>query len=306
MPPILSVIICTHNPRRDYFERVLQALIAQTLPVELWELLLIDNASERLLSEEIDLSWHPQSRQIREEQLGLTPARLRGIKEAVAETLVFVDDDNVLDTDYLEVALQISKDWPIIGAWGGQIIPVFESPPPDWTQPYWGLLATREVNQDRWSNLTHNSETHPNGAGLCVRKAVAEKYVELVRNQPERGGLDRKGKLLLSCGDTDLAFTACDIGLGTGLFVSLRVTHLIQPSRLQEEYLLRLAEGSSYSLTKLTSFRGFVQPLTKHSWRGKIYEVYKLWRMDSRSRRFYQAFKRGENLALQEIYRCSG
>ena len=38
-----SVIICTHNPRSDYLRRVLDALKAQTLLREQWELLLIDN-----------------------------------------------------------------------------------------------------------------------------------------------------------------------------------------------------------------------------------------------------------------------
>ncbi len=121
MQPLISIIICTHNPRRDYLERVIEALKSQTLPINQWELLLIDNASNQPLSSEIDLGWHYNSRHIREEQLGLTPARLRGIQEAEAETLVFVDDDNVLDSDYLEMALKVSEAWPIIGAWGGQL-----------------------------------------------------------------------------------------------------------------------------------------------------------------------------------------
>jgi glycosyltransferase involved in cell wall biosynthesis len=40
----VSVVICTHNSRRGYLVRVLDALKAQTLPREQWELLLIDNA----------------------------------------------------------------------------------------------------------------------------------------------------------------------------------------------------------------------------------------------------------------------
>ncbi len=39
----------------------------------------------------------------------------------------------------------------------------------------------------------------------------------------------------------DLALTSCDIGLGTGLFTSLKLTHLISAYRLQENHLLRLA-----------------------------------------------------------------
>jgi glycosyltransferase involved in cell wall biosynthesis len=197
MKVFLSVLICTHNPRRDYLDKVLHALKSQTLPMELWELLVIDNASDELLSPEIDLTWHPQARHIREEQLGLTPARLRGIQEATAETLVFVDDDNVLDSDYLEVALRISKDWSTIGAWGGQAIPEFEETPSEWTKPYWGYLAIREFDRDIWSNLLRQGETVPCGAGLCVRRLLLRKYADLVRKQPKRAGMDRKGKLLL-------------------------------------------------------------------------------------------------------------
>ena len=77
----LSVIICTHNPRLDYLNKVLAALKAQTFPLENWELILIDNQSERPISSEIDLSWHPYARHIREARLGKTPALLCGIKE---------------------------------------------------------------------------------------------------------------------------------------------------------------------------------------------------------------------------------
>ena len=95
MVPLLSVIICTHNPYEDYSRRVLKALDLQTLCKDHWELLLIDNASAEPLSEKNDLSWPPPNAwHVREEELGLTPARLRGIRETCADILVFVDDIN--------------------------------------------------------------------------------------------------------------------------------------------------------------------------------------------------------------------
>jgi cellulose synthase/poly-beta-1,6-N-acetylglucosamine synthase-like glycosyltransferase len=62
----LSVVICAHNPRPPYLARVLDALAAQTLPKEEWELLLVDNGSEPELRRQWDLSWHPLSRHIYE------------------------------------------------------------------------------------------------------------------------------------------------------------------------------------------------------------------------------------------------
>ena len=67
--PTLSVIICTHNPRLDYLRRVLAALQNQTLSSGEWELVMVDNASHTPLSGTIDLSWHPQGRVVREENL---------------------------------------------------------------------------------------------------------------------------------------------------------------------------------------------------------------------------------------------
>jgi glycosyltransferase involved in cell wall biosynthesis len=297
---LVTVIICTNNPRPDYLSRVLQALKVQTLPKEIWELLLVDNASEKILSTEIDLSWHSNSRHIREEQLGLTPARLRGIKESQSEVLVFVDDDNVLDVDYLEVALKISENYPFIGAWGGQIRAEFEIAPPDWTKTHWWRLAVIEFEKDTWSNVT-SANTHPCGAGLCIRTVVADRYVNLTHNDSNRINLDRKGKSLSSCGDLDFAFTACDIGLGMGRFTKLKMTHLISAKRLEEDYLLALTEGNAYSQIILKSFREQISVPTELNWTGKLFNLYRLWRMSPRERRFHEASKRGECLAFKEL-----
>lgn len=297
----ISVIICTHNPRPDYLSRVLQALKVQTLPKEMWELLLVDNTSEKILSTEIDLSWHPNSHHIREEQLGLTPARLRGIKESQAEVLVFVDDDNVLDRDYLEVTLKISEDYPFIGAWGGQIRPEFEEAPAEWIKPYLGMLAIREFDRDIWSNFLSNYDYVPCGAGLCIRRPVVEKYLEMTKNDHSRLRFGTNANNFFRCEDIDLALTACDIGLGMGQFKSLKLLHLLPKNRLQESYLLKLQEGNGYSVTILESFRGKLPSLSSPTWRGRILNYYQLWRMEPKAKLFFQASKRGIDKATQEL-----
>jgi glycosyltransferase involved in cell wall biosynthesis len=128
----LSVIICAHNPRPHYLDRVLEALRSQTLPKQQWELLLIDNSSSTPLRAQWDISWHPNGRHCLESELGLSAARQRGIRESSGTVLVFVDDDNVLDANYLSTALSIGKEWPRLGTWGsGATIPEFERQPPE-------------------------------------------------------------------------------------------------------------------------------------------------------------------------------
>jgi len=251
----LSAIVCTHNPNPDSLARCLAGLQAQSLRADAWELVVVDNRCDDPLASRVDMGWHCRARIVREETLGLTPARLRGIREAAGEILVFVDDDNVLDPDYLATALGVAEGKPFLGAWSGQCAPEFEAPPPDWMRPYWGQLALREVSADRWSNL-RSSETLPCGAGLCVRRDVARRYLDLHETGQRGFQLDRTGASLTSGGDQDLAACACDLGYGAGVIAALRLTHLIPAARLTLDYHRRLTEGIYFSAVVLAFLRG--------------------------------------------------
>ena len=131
----------------------LSALKRQTLSREKWELLLIDNASSTQTAKASDLRWHPNGRHLSETKIGKTNALLLAIREAKAELLLTVDDDNILEPDYLEGCLKIASEFPKLGAWGGQIIGEFEVPPPAWAAPHLHNLALYEAAHDVWSNL---------------------------------------------------------------------------------------------------------------------------------------------------------
>lgn len=303
---MLSVIICTHNPQMAYIERVLAALRDQSLPMAEWELLVVDNASLTSLAAQVDLSWHPHAAHIREASLGLTHARLRGIAESSGNTLVFVDDDNVLERDYLEVVVQIGREWPGIGAWSGQLIAEFEAEPPASITPYVQMVGIRRLERDRWSNLPLFMETVPWGAGLCIRRSVAEAWADqMVDADPLRVALDPTGEELLRYGDIDLAFTAADVGLGTGLFTSLRLTHLIPKGRLQLDYLLALHEGNNYSRAVLFAVRGR-PPEEEAPWHRALRRCRILLERDRVRRKFMLAGDRGKRRAFADISSAMG
>jgi hypothetical protein len=301
MTPLVSVITCSHNPRADYFARVLEALGTQTIGAEHWEFLLIDSASSDPLEGRIDLSWHPRSRYIREDEAGLTRARLRGIAEAKGELLIFVDDDNVLDSDFCEQAVRIYDKRPDIGSWSGASRPGFDQPAPSWTRRHWGNLVIRDVPSDIWSNLPMLPDTMPCGAGLCVRRRVADHYAALHHEGKRPFALDRNGASLLSGGDNDLAACACDIGLGVGVFGALRLTHLIPPERLRESYLLALAENIAMSSVILRSFRSALEPNGARSLKKRIADALRVATMKRHDRRVFLAVRRGERRGLAEL-----
>ena len=252
--PILSVVICTHNPRPDLLARTLRGLAQQAMSSERWELVIIDNASTPAVQELADVAWHPRARIVREDRLGLTAARLRGIEEAVADLLVFVDDDNVLAPDYLEQALRIADEHPFLGAWGGSAIGEFETTVPESVKPWIYLVAVHECRRVTWTNEPYRATPH--GAGMCIRKRVAEAYAHRVRSDPARLRLGRTGKSLMGCEDTEMADMSFEHGLGVGRFPQLTLTHVIPASRLTEDYFVRAAEGREASITLMRALRG--------------------------------------------------
>jgi glycosyltransferase involved in cell wall biosynthesis len=261
-----SVIICTHNPRSDYFARVLDGLRNQTLPLHKWELLIIDNASRLPLASSWDISWHPTARHILESELGLTPARRRGIQEASSDLIIFVDDDNVLDETYLAEAIKIEQEWPSLGVWGSGYIPGdLEVELPESLRKHRSWLPLREVTAPRWSSLASCeldplfawigqidlrkqglSHAIPLGAGLCVRKKVAMAYRQFC-DQSSIHISDRQGDSLFSGGDIEISWVCCSHGFGIGIFPELKLTHLIPQHRVSEDYFVRFVEGACFS-----------------------------------------------------------
>jgi glycosyltransferase involved in cell wall biosynthesis len=274
---------------------VLDSLKAQTLLRTQWELLLIDNASIKSIASLWDLTWHPRGRHIHEKELGLTPARLRGIREAVGEMLIFVDDDNILDPNYLETAISISKDYPWVGAFNGSTIGEFEHEPPEWSRFMLIQLAVRTVNAVSWACEpgTGALRCAPCGAGMVIQRRVALAYLNRIEHDPLRKSLDRSGSSLGAAGDSDMAFCSCEMGLAVGLFPELTLKHLIPPNRLERDYLIRLAEGMSRSHTILRyiwdpEFRNMPESLAPGLERRvlRAYKTCRVWLIGTPTERF--------------------
>lgn len=263
MTPALSVILCTHNPQPGRLARTLAGLAAQTAPPHTWELLLIDNGSSPAITATSlppPGPGMPNLRIVAEPTPGLTPARLRGFREARGDLLVLVDDDNVLAPDYLARALVGFQTNPNLAAAGGPIHPEFEAPPPAWTREFHGLLALR----DHGSEPLHAQggpnapwpDFAPVGAGLCLRKTHALIYARATLEDPRRRALDRRAGALTSGGDNDIVFTALRSGGDVAYLPELSLTHLIPASRLTPDYLARLNRAIQRSWVQVLNLHG--------------------------------------------------
>lgn len=268
MEPLLSVVIPTHNPHPLRFARVLEALHQQTLSAESWELLIIDNAS--LVPVELPTALacvHRPPLVIIEPRLGLTSARWRGITEAIAQFIVFVDDDNVLEPLYLEEVIRLFREFPQLGAAGGKSIPEYEVAPPLWFTEGLAPLGCRDLGTLEQIFLARDYALQPAyppfapiGAGMALRKDAAAAWMATALTSPVT---DRRGNSLSSAGDCDLVLHVLDSGWDVGYFPSLSLTHLMDAARVSPSYLEAISR---------TAFRDFIRVLDLHGIRpwGKI------------------------------------
>ncbi len=251
----------------------------------------------------IDLSWHPAARLVVETQQGLSHARRRGFQKAKGELIVNLDDDVVLDPDYLEQVVKLAAKFPFIGAFGCQLRAEFEVAPDRPTHEYYA--AERMVSEDIWSNDREHIPSTPFGAGSVVRREVAEAYTRRMQEDPRWGMLGRTSEKLLSCEDIEIAMTACDLGLGKGVFKDLRLTHLILAQKMTDDFLCRNAYGNGCSSVVHNYLRfGRVPP--RSSIFAKLNRFYRLWRMSPRKRNEEMAKDRGIRDGIAMVERLSG
>ena len=297
----LSVVVCTHNPRREFLERTLAALRVQEADRARWELVLLDNASSAPLAAEYDLGWHPHSRHVREDTLGISAARMRAMREARSDLILFVDDDNLLAPDYVARGLAYAAARPELGVWGGQLVPEFEREPAAWTRRWWSYLAIRPLDRDLLAAGPHDYEAIPPTAGEFIRRPVWERYLARVAGDRRHLILGLRGSERISGQDTDIALCTFDLGLGAARFRDLVLTHIMPASRLAEPALLRLVESISFGTVIVESLRGGMAPAEARSlWRYWLARL-RAARLPGRQGRFYAAELRGRRRACLRV-----
>jgi glycosyltransferase involved in cell wall biosynthesis len=258
--PCVSVILCTYNPRADLLAWSVESLRTQTLPQEAFEFVLVDNNSDP----PVDLPL-PFGRIIREPGPGLVHARVSGIRATQAPLIVFLDDDNHLEPDYLERALRIAEDNPSIGCFGGVAFPILESPIPGWKHALLPYLGVRDYGgvpitstRDEWGKW------EPIGAGMVCRRDVAERFVYWTGRLDFARRLGRAGTGFMSGEDTLIAQAAYRLGYSCSYQPDLVLSHYMKVARLSARSLARTMEGHGRSFALLQSLRGIA--VTEPRW----------------------------------------
>lgn len=274
----LSIISCTHNPDRSVFLQCLSAIESaqQASPLST-EVIIVDNGSHPSL-EECDyvrefLVRGCRRRIVREPNIGLTFARLAGLRESQGQTIVFFDDDNLPKPDYLEGAIQLLQQYPLVAVWGPGIVEVvWEDGVRDWIKPLAWLFQAKSKRHTEFGLVVGWPDFFPPGTGMVVRRAVLERYAEQVE-QGQLTATDRSGKRMTSAGDSQIVWTAVKMGLCAGTSPKLSLRHFIARRKATLRYVCRMNFGvmASFQIARAESF-----PEEKDSVRSSLPDTLKL------------------------------
>lgn len=280
----ISVIIPTYKPQPDRLNQTLDGLKRQNIKATEWELIIVDNNSPESFADKIDISWHPAATLIKEQRQGLTYARLKGFAAAKGELIILVDDDNILEEDYLGQVARIFAAHGHLGAIGGKSVPLFEAEPPAWLPEFYGSLALRDLGDEAISAAWTGTypACAPIGAGMAIRKGALKAYLAKAASG-EHLTADRTGASLSSGGDNEIVLEALKSGWQVAYFPELSLQHIIPAGRTGTGYLARLLHDTNRSWVLLLARHGIypwpgVRRSTLVLRKMKAYFNHKAWR----------------------------
>jgi glycosyltransferase involved in cell wall biosynthesis len=239
--PQVSVVVCTYN-RADILSRCLRALSQQDFPAEEYEILVVDNASTDHTRAVVGYfpreARGPEVRYLFQPQRGLSHARNLGAQQARAPVVTYVDDDAIATPGLVGEMARIFRDHPDAGVAGGRVELLLPEQLPSWyTEYFHGYYSHFDLGLAETTRVTEVWQ-YPFGANISY-----------LRQALERAGwfntvMGRVGKD--SSGGEEIDATCRVAGLGYGVYYTphAAVTHIILPSRLRREHIVRSAAAA--------------------------------------------------------------
>jgi len=250
----ISVIICCYNSA-DVLPQTLEYISKQVVePPFVWEIILVDNASTDDTSKFAREYWASFNCSIPftiifEAEAGLSNARKAGLRKAAYDFILFCDDDNLLEPDYIQSGSTTLLNNPHIAMLGGKGIPKLPIEMPDWFERYAYQYAVGQQGACRKDITIERGYVY--GAGSFLRRSA---YNELVKKGFQYTLSGRKGKSLLSGEDNELGYALSLIGYSIYYDENLLFTHVLSMQRLHYSYLKNLKRAVAYSYVLLIPY----------------------------------------------------
>ncbi|MEM9483591.1 MAG: hormogonium polysaccharide biosynthesis glycosyltransferase HpsE [Cyanobacteria bacterium P01_F01_bin.116] len=259
----VTVIICTYNGASrlpKIFEHLNRQLLTSSIA---WEILVVDNNSQdktaqvvhhhQLLPEFAD-----KLRYCFEPRQGLAFARRCAVQIARGELLAFLDDDNLPNPHWVQAVYDFGQQHPKAGAFGGQIVGVYEGELPHRFERIACFLAVIDRGQVPFRYDLLGRWLFPAGAGLVVRQQAWS----AVPQEPALSGVSM-GNLVGKGEDIETLSYVRKDGWQIWHNPAMEIGHKIGCDRISPPYLFKLFRGVGLSRyhTRIIRFQSWQKPL---------------------------------------------
>jgi glycosyltransferase involved in cell wall biosynthesis len=258
---MLSVIIPTRN-RADFLKLTLRSLEFQTLPRDLFEVIVIDNGSTDNTRQVVE-AFQQQLRNIRyfyDATPGLHVGRHLGMKMAKSDILVYADDDIEAFPTWLQAIAESFQNQDVVLV-GGKNLPKFEAEPPEWIKKMWKPDKNGHRIMCYLSVLDLGNEIktiNPYlvfGCNFSIRKATLLEAGGFHPDAMPQEFIKYRGD-----GETHVSQYILSSGYKTLYHPNASVYHLVPVSRMTEDYFCKRSynQGLSDSYTQIRN-RNIIQ-----------------------------------------------
>lgn len=244
----LTVIICSHRSNLILLDQVIDQILEGKGGLKL-EILLVSNGGQ--LIEDAAFRDRYEAKQsckvIFSDARSILAARRCGVNHAKAETIAFIDDDNLVVNTYLPRAQRELEQNPNLVAIGARVVPTeaaeirFQEV---FGRHFSKVLGFYAISEGRSRSVDGDSYQFVStifGAGMCFRRSAITEILAEALYCEGRSGLN-----LSSGDDTEICFRALSIGK-IGRLNMVGLEHEICVERIDEKYLARL--GGSMLVT---------------------------------------------------------
>lgn len=232
----LSLLIATYN-RSTSLLGALRSVAGQQADPAAWECLVVDNNSTddtAACVEAFGLA-HPNLnlRLVRETQQGLSHARNRGIAESRGAYLAIIDDDERINSEFVQAYIDFFDTHPDVAAAGGRIIAEYPQGRPRWMSRWTEAPIANPIDLGSEARPFPPGRI-PGGGNMALRRSAIERHGAF---DPQLG---RTGKRLLGGEESDLFERLRRADEQVWYVPDAIMWHIIGPEKLTADYFDRL------------------------------------------------------------------
>lgn len=290
----ISIIISTYN-RAQSLSHTLQSFQSMTVPDKVeGEILIVDNNSKdktRQLVEDMSRRNSLNLNYLFESRQGKSFALNRGLENAKGEIIAFTDDDVIVDKGWLAAVVRATRRYESYDGFGGRIISLWESTPPQWlslTGKHNALRGTGYLRDDGAEDKEY-SETEnriPCGANMFFKRRAVEE------NGPFRLDLGPVGEKPGAAEDTEYCLRMLKSGKRFKYIGNALIYHKVEAQKLTQRHLTLWRYYAARSLVRSTGISDNVvtcSNIPRYLLR-RLLETLPKWAMsrDSKSRFFHK------------------